>query len=271
MTPHEILEVAARGISHRHPDLFFAFLRRGYDLVRVSHADPRHDETALGAKLALGSLITALDDLADDPRRTDERALDRAIALVVAPSRLAAPESPLESLVVSLRDELLQRARALPGYHRFARLFAFDLGQVVHANSYQQLLTTMPSLGNAAEMRQYGPYNMGMIAAGMIDLMTVPGYDLARLGQDREAFFAGQRHGRISNMIHTQAREVLEGDVTSELLHPAVASSVAVLRAEQGGIRRRLEGAAGTSFDARAYAAGLLAFDRLHEELEPRL
>jgi hypothetical protein len=70
----------------------------------------------------------------------------------------------------------------------------------------------------------FSPYNMGMVAAGMIDLMASPIFNKNELGVFREFLIKGQRMGRIGNLISTYERELNEKDVTNEImLDPAAA------------------------------------------------
>ncbi|MNL40972.1 hypothetical protein D3C87_1633570 [compost metagenome] len=79
-------------------------------------------------------------------------------------------------------------------------------------------MTKLPSIRNLTESRILGPHNMGIIAAGTIDLMASPNMDLSELGICREIFYLGQRIGRTSNIIFTLQREIIEGDTTNEIL-----------------------------------------------------
>ena len=75
-----------------------------------------------------------------------------------------------------------------------------------------------PFIRNLSESRSLGPYNMGMVAAGMIDVIGSHKFPLCELGSLREGLVMGQRLGRIANLLSTFHREISEDDKTNEIL-----------------------------------------------------
>ena len=107
--------------------------------------------------------------------------------------------------------------KQLKNYNKLCRIFYFDLKQFFLANQYCELLTDQPYLSNGLENRLYLHHNMGIVMAGMIDLMSLPDLNISELGQARALFLLGQRAGRISNVVTTYKREQQENDLTNEL------------------------------------------------------
>jgi hypothetical protein len=105
-----------------------------------------------------------------------------------------------------------------PHYQTLLPALRFDIEQFYSCNRHSELMALIPSIRNLTESRVLGPHNMGIVAAGTIDLMASPAMDLAELGICREAFHLGQRLGRTSNLIYTLQRELREGDSTNEIL-----------------------------------------------------
>lgn len=203
--------------------LFTDFLPAGYQLTTLScvAADYYHD--AILAKLHLGMLITLLDDFADNPRVHNSRLLYELYKIpfnINCSNRhaLNEQECTVFDLTCYLADKILEHIRHLPGYKKLLPVVQFDLNDIYRANQYSALITQQAVMLNSYELTHIRPFNMGMVMAGVIDLMASPGFDYQELGSMRYVLHRGQRYGSISNNITTFQRELAEGDVTNEII-----------------------------------------------------
>ena len=262
--------------QNRNARLFTEFLMKGYQQTSLSTVSGDCFEDVVYAKVCLGSIITLYDDLADNPALVNPRLLNELYRLNINERpivpHLSLKDKALYELACFLFDELRETLFHLPRYEEFLQILIFDIRHVFLANQYAELMTTMCSLRNHAESKLFGPYNMGMVAAGMIDLMASPAFDKGDLGKLREILILGQRVGRIGNLISTLQREKREGDLTNEmLLHPEgvkaanrdllselheILSKITKVQCRPGGV------------DVSSYAEGLSGLYNLHRNLE---
>lgn len=209
-------------INIRPRVLFSHFLVEGYKITALSNIDPQCAGPCLDAKIMLGMLITLLDDLADNPRYFNPELL-RILYQIggQSPSFKSSVFSEHELEIIELTEFLIMNIKkilsSLPNYQSLYKIFLFDIWQIYLSNRYSELMTAIPAVRNLTEAKFYGPYNMGMVAAGMIDLMATSSLELNELGKCREIFLLGQRLGRIGNLIATYEREQNEDDLTSEI------------------------------------------------------
>jgi hypothetical protein len=265
----ELLVTLRRLQPHRSPRLFRDFLPRGYALTALGPSGAA-GEAVLRAKVLLGSLITFHDDLADHPQCYDAEAL----AFLYGQTRQL-PRAPLSRRRIAAAQRLERAMEAaladLEFYEDYAELLRFDLDQIFAANRYSALQRRYDGLGNLAEVRHFGPFNMGMIAAGTIDLMQLGTLRARDLAAVREATYLGQRAGRISNVVTTLERERREGDLTNEVF-VAVAGGydgggyLTVLTAERRQLVAQIAALAPrtAAVDLKRYAAGVEALHHLH-------
>lgn len=209
--------------KHRDPRLFTEFLVKGYNQTTLDSVPEGHKENVVYAKVCLGMIITLYDDLADNPKFFNPKLLKHLYRLNVgdlqkAPLELSENENSIYSLALNLFIELENTIRRFENFSSLRDILAFDISQVFFANQYAELMTAYPQIRNLTESKLHGPYNMGMVAAGMIDLMATANFDMQELGSIREFLIQGQRMGRIGNLISTFEREKSENDMTSEIL-----------------------------------------------------
>ena len=209
--------------KHRDPRLFTEFLVKGYNQTTLDSVPEGHKEDVVYAKVCLGMIITLYDDLADNPKFFNPKLLKHLYRLNVgdlqkAPLELSENENSIYSLALNLFIELENTIRRFENFSSLRDILAFDISQVFFANQYAELMTAYPQIRNLTESKLHGPYNMGMVAAGMIDLMATANFDMQELGSIREFLIQGQRMGRIGNLISTFEREKSENDMTSEIL-----------------------------------------------------
>jgi hypothetical protein len=113
---------------------------------------------------------------------------------------------------------------------------------------------------------------MGIVMAGMIDLMSISTFKINELGQSREIFLLGQRAGRISNVLTTLEREIYEKDITNEILsynHKNTQSSITDLELELADIINRLMNYKNIKcFSTAKYSIGIKKLHDLHQNLK---
>ena len=264
-------------IPYRSDLLFTEFLPRGYTLTTLSCVPAEHFHRALYIKCQLGMFITLIDDFADNPELRNKHLLDQLYRVpfdeeFIEMDHCTELERKICDLALALRAKMKSSIRALPGFLRYYDIFKFDFEQVMRANQYSELMTDFPDIINPAECAQFGPYNMGMVLAGLIDLMTCPELE-APLGPMRQAFVLGQRHARLSNVIATMGREQAEGDCTNEIaglsrfFGSTIAHQLDRARSEMAGIITELGQLETEQFDLPRYVRGLLDLDQLHRSL----
>lgn len=260
-------------ISHRDDCLFLQFLPQGYEATTLSAVPAALRDTLLVAKVNLGMYITLVDDFADNPEHFRPRLLPILHRVPfhweeVRHAALPASERAILSLANDLCDGFFSPLRDLPHAEKLLPVFRFDLEQFINANWFASLVTGLPELANETEIRQYGSFNMGMVASGMMDVMALPGLRLTELGDIRRVLYLGQRIGRICNVLVTFDRENREGDLTNELM---VSDRDLVEERERHFRELRRRENAITSFSVAAYARGLRRVQALHERLRGRL
>ncbi len=261
--------------------LFSKFLAEGYRDTSLSNIATEHYSHTFRAKMLLGMLITLLDDLADNPHYFNPKLL-RILYNVGSKIRDLSTDtlSEHESEIVALTDFLIADIKTslanLPNWNILQNIFLFDIWQIYLSNRFSELMTASPWVRNITEAKFYGPYNMGMVAAGMIDLMATPSLVLSELGKCREIFLLGQRLGRIGNLIATFARENDENDHTNEIaiyLEGASQQSFVhyrdTLKKEHDlGIKKiARQRKFITNFDTKIYSQGLIKLFELHRSM----
>jgi hypothetical protein len=184
--------------------------------------DEEHLHGVLFLKCNLGMLITLMDDFADNPQLRNKKLLEKLYRVpfddeFIDYELCSAEERKICALALKLRANIKSIIQSLPGFGPYYDVFKFDFEQILRANQYSELITDLPEIINPEECSQYGPYNMGMVLAGMIDLMSCPSV-VDPLGVLRQTFIIGQRHARLSNVITTLNRERAENDQTNEIV-----------------------------------------------------
>ncbi len=245
-------------------------------------------DKVLLTKLHLGMLITLYDDFADNPNLQNPALLEELYKVPysidsIDTFHLTEREQDSVELASHLGSQIIELIQDFPQYEQLAKFFQFDLWQFYQCNRYSQLVTSVPSAANCLELATYGPHNMGMVAAGMIDLMATDVVPPSELGSMRTALLLGQRIGRISNMLTTYEREVAEGDVTNELQYsgtlgiehldclfqPTVQERQHELCQERERLFGKMEKFSDliTTFSVPGYIEGLRALQHLHEKM----
>lgn len=203
--------------------LFRQFLPKGYRQTTLDSVSSELFSAVIYAKVHLGMIITLYDDFADHPKYRNSQLLSHLYQLNVgvdkqAPGSLTGSDLENYELARFLFLSLAKVLKSFPHAEVLMPVLRFDIEQFYACNRHSELMTSLPSIRNLTESRILGPHNMGIMAAGTIDLMASPAMDLAELGTCREIFHLGQRMGRTSNIIFTLQREVAEGDATNEIL-----------------------------------------------------
>lgn len=263
--------------QHRDRRLFTEFLVKGYQQTTLNTVPSELMDDVVYAKVCLGMLITLYDDLADNPLFYNPDLLKHLYRLNIGekpnmPADLCLRELQIYQLALDLFFELEQAIRSFPNFRSVSDIFVFDLKQFFLANQYSELMTAHPHMRNLTEIKNHGPYNMGMVAAGMIDLMASPDFDMQEMGEVREFLIKGQRMGRIGNIIHTFKRELAENDVTNEiLLHPGGAERYQEMLEEElyTGLRDlSVRAIRFKSLLLKTYVEGLRNLYQLHTSME---
>lgn len=257
--------------------LFTEFLANGYRMTTLSTVSSKDLDDVIFAKICLGMIITLYDDLADNPQYYNPKLLKYLYQLNVGENYAHYPvlvpdDLAIYDLAYHLFANLEGTISNFSNYSSMVEILAFDIQQVFLANQYSELITANPTMRNMTESKQLGPYNMGMVAAGVIDLMASPFFDKEEMGQIREFLIKGQRLGRIGNLVSTFTREVNEGDVTNEMLldpaGPANYKNVLMKEFYAGLLDiKKLENEV-KSIDLNSYVEGLLKLYHLHIDLE---
>lgn len=263
----------------RPPVLFRTFLPTGYRQTTLSSVDPQFLSSVIYAKIILGMIITLYDDLADHPLHQNPTLLSKLYLLNVCadcslPLDLSCnKERKNFELARFLFLELTKTLKEFPHFRKLKFVLQFDIEQFYSCNRYSSLVGIFPSCQNLTELRILGPHNMGIVAAGTIDLMAVEDLFFEELGACRKIFHFGQRLGRISNMIYTLQREIDEGDVTNEILTAMKEGVYSCGKYQkrlwkefvkkQAQIRKQII----RSFNVSTYADGLVQLNHLHASL----
>jgi hypothetical protein len=248
--------------------LFDEFLPRGYEMTTLNTVEDKSE--VIGLKVILGTLITLYDDYADRPDRLNSKLLQLLYRLPfetldVHDAFLRPCEREALGLARSLFEKLMSGMGQLPNYESLIALFKFDLRQFFLANQYSEYLTQLPHLANGLENKLYLHHNMGIVMAGMIDLMSLTSFSHLELGKAREIFLLAQRAGRISNVLTTFEREQQEGDVTNELLISDRLSLEQELARIYEVMRETNEI---TAFSAKLYTSGFMQLHGLHLKMQ---
>lgn len=270
-------------VSSSRPEILFRhFLPTGYRKTTLSSVPDEHLESAIVAKVHVGMLITLYDDLADHPGQRNPRLLGELYRLNVgvrrrAPAGLRGGERRIFELARHLFARLDDVLVELPGREWLLPALRFDIEQFYAANRHAELISALPAARNESESRVLAPHNMGMIAVGMIDLMTVAAPHRAELGLCREVLQMGQRVGRISNVVFTFERELAEGDVTNEIAIISEGRRVPIADARAALLKERDEELARIrryrlrDLCTDRYVDGLAQLHALHASLHGRI
>ncbi len=181
----------------RHRSLFSRFLPAGYRQTTISSVPVTLIEPVILAKIHLGMIITLYDDFADNPKYRNPRLLGHLYQLNIGRDQLHTDfHSPLERQFFELARQLFLQLKeiltALPNYQLLEPVLQFDIEQFYSCNRHSNLMSQLPEIRNLKESQELGGYNMGIVAAGTIDLMAVSDLDSGELGQCRGIFHLGQ-------------------------------------------------------------------------------
>lgn len=266
-------------VSSARPDVLFRrFLPQGYRCTALDSVASL--EQVVFAKLHLGMIITLYDDLADHPEHRDFELLSHLYRLNVGsdspvPSQLQGRGREIFELARFLFSSLSTTLKTFPHHALLEAVLRFDIEQFYACNRHSELMSVMPSIRNLYESRTLGPHNMGIVAAGTIDLMASPLFDVHELGSCREVFHLGQRLGRISNLVFTLERERSEGDTTNEIMICETLRSgsdhLSALLQEFTEKEQVIRSRNLKTFKTSRYADGLQQLHRLHASLEGRI
>lgn len=258
---------------HRKAYLFNQFLLQGYQQTTLSSVSDGFFSEALSAKLHLGMLITLFDDFADHPSFIYPQLLDKLYMLPYFHRDQVGRDLEIEAenvfsnnvlgLANSICEDMFKSLSGLPHYCRYSELFVFDLKQFYQCNRYFEELRKYPELKNLTEIQYHSSYNMGIVMAGMIDVMASPRFDFSELGLSRELFILAQRYGKISNNLTTFAREVEEQDYSNELF---MVSEKELLNEQKTILKKMSAKKSGIkSFDTLKYIDSMKQLHALHE------
>lgn len=272
---------------HRKQELFTEFLPQGHALMTLSSVPKEAREEVILIKSLLGMLITLYDDLADMPDLENSTLLAELYKIPfnnksVNISILSQREQRYIHFARNLTDQMAMKIGALPSFKNYKDILQFDMLQFYNANNYYSLAQKQPTLLNSVEISLIGPFNMGMIIAGTIDIMASPTFDKDELGRTRAVLIFAQRFGHICNSLTTIKREIAENTlsnealiITKEILQRASneaiieqhARGLQVLRQEQEIILEKLALHASfvRSFNAQHYIVRLKDLHELHE------
>jgi hypothetical protein len=260
----------------RNRKLFSEFLPIGYGLTTLDSVDEK--DRVIELKVILGALITLYDDYADRPDRLNPRLLSLLYRIPfeeveVNVAFLSQDEKLSLALAKSLFKRLMKGLETLRNYGQLFPMFCFDLKQFFLANQYCELLTENPLLSNELENRMYLHHNMGIVMAGMMDLMSIRDFDISELGLSRSLFLLGQRAGRISNVVTTYEREQQENDLTNEMFAVSCQkrsmSKLELLEQELQLLIEEMNKYKNIkSFSVPQYQNGIQSLHRLHKKLK---
>lgn len=262
--------------------LFHTFLPTGYRQTTLNSVQSDFFESVIYSKVILGMIITLYDDLADHPLHQNPLLLSKLYNLNIGIDyqdeiNLTPRDKNIFELARFLFSELTKTLKIFTHFETFKFILQFDIEQIYACNRYSSLIGISPELQNLTESRILGPHNMGIIAAGMIDLMAVKNFFPDELGLCRTVFHLAQRLGRISNLIYTLEREIKEGDMTNEILIAAKEKSISkekymehlckeFLRKINKIRRQKVQ-----NFNSHLYADGFVKLDGLHASLMGRI
>lgn len=207
--------------KHRKEALFTQFLPQGYSLVTLDCVPENSRDEVIFVKSLLGMHITLYDDLADNPELTNLALLTELYKIPFETQLLrSSNNSDYEQRLVNFARHITQEMTAiletLPHYEALKDVFEFDFKQFYNANQYYSLAFKNTYLLNSWEIKFIGPFNMGMIIAGTIDIMASPTFAMTDLGATRILLSLAQRFGHICNTITTLEREIHEHTYTNE-------------------------------------------------------
>ncbi|WP_409479775.1 hypothetical protein [Pseudobdellovibrio sp. HCB154] len=258
---------------YRKPELFNEFLVKGYTAITLSSVSEEKFSDLLQTKICLGTLITLYDDFADRPSQSNPFLLESLYQLDFKTHSLAS-ENHVIDFAKSLFENMHKILSCQPHYNQLIEILNFDLKQFYSTNQYSSLVTANPFINNQTENRHYTHHNMGMIIAGMMDLMASEKIQHSEFGAIREVLFLGQRMGRIFNVLVTRQREALDGDITGELAalksEEEIALAVHKLRQEICVLHKKIQSFETqiTTFSVKSYLEGLIKVQKLHEKME---
>jgi hypothetical protein len=206
-------------VDSRPKELFSYFLATGYKDTMLNSVLIKEQNDTFSAKMYLGMLITLIDDLADNPTCFNPELLKLIYSNnLVNKSKLSINHTKIINLKRFLFKNMYKHIKKLSNHNTLIDVFNFDLENIYLSNKFFELITAKTIMRNNYEIKFYGHYNMGVVAAGIIDLMGVKNINYEELGKCREIFLTGQRLAKIANTISTFAREEQEGDVTNEIM-----------------------------------------------------
>ncbi|WP_419419014.1 hypothetical protein ACNVED_10720 [Legionella sp. D16C41] len=177
----------------RNKVLFTEFLPKGYTKVTLDTVLPAYWQDLINIKILLGIFITLYDDFVDNPNYVNPKLINELVKLpltspTIDKSNLTEFELTVLAFAENIFTQIIAFLRSLPNFILLKPLFYFDVEQFFNGLKYAQLIRHVPLMANEVEYLCYLPHNMGIIIAGMMDLMAVAYLDMKELGLMREFF-----------------------------------------------------------------------------------
>lgn len=209
--------------EHRKKALFTEFLPEGYSLTTLDCVPTHARDEIIFIKCLLGMHITLYDDLADNHDLANVAILAELYKIpfdlhLLSSSDVSTHEQRLMNFARTLTDDMMATITKLPRYDVLKEIFEFDFKQFYNANHYYSLALKNIHLLNSWEIKSFGPFNMGMVIAGTIDLIASSTFMMNDLRHTRSLLIRAQRFGHIANTITTLAREIKERTFTNEAI-----------------------------------------------------
>lgn len=213
-----------KSVGHRNPYLF-EWLSKIYEKTTLSCADPTYLEVLTVTKTKLTIFDVLIDDVADNVNMRNRELLEKLMNI------------PWEGTTESCNDPYYNAAKKIlldcintiekfPRFAEFKNVFYFDLKQVMNSMEYSSLINTQKELNNLLENEVYGHHGVMVILHEMLDIMCSPGFDIRELGKTRELLYLIQKNMRMGNMMNTYPREVVENDISSQIVTYALGEGI---------------------------------------------
>jgi len=160
--------------------------------------------------------ITLLDDVADNKSVRDLAMLKRLMQIPFAKHKQH--DDAYYNVCWQMWRRIDEKVGTFPRYQELEQFLDFDIRQVMNAELHSLLINSEYNGSSIVENDIYGHHGTLLMVHGTWDLMCSPGFNLAELGDVREAIYHASCAARLCNMINTYTRELAEGDYSSPMI-----------------------------------------------------
>lgn len=217
------------GSNMGRDEVLWSWCYTAVEITRLDHNLGTYDPQLIDKIKLLGIIfVVVLDDISDRSLDNEESfKVIKSLEFNTVKKIKRNAEDPLVQLGISIWNELVSLLEPLPNYQKYKNKLIYYYECLFRNMLYSLSIQKGTSNINLYLYRKYFQHNVHMIHHGLIDLMTTT-TTIDYETEDRliKILLAGQLIGRFGNSLTTYKRELLEGDISSDIIPIALEQGI---------------------------------------------